>query len=139
MEISELVKEAHKNAIEHGWWEKPSAFGELLSLVHEEVSETLNEYRNGRLPNETYYSGKRKFKSNDSTIEAHTFVSSNVKGKELAGNFCTKPEGIPSELADIVIRVFDICGYYGINLESAIREKMEFNKTRPYKHGGKKI
>lgn len=41
------------------------------------------------------------------------------------------------ELADICIRVFDLCGSRGIDLESAIREKMEYNKSRPYKHGGK--
>ena len=46
-----------------------------------------------------------------------------------------KPEGVPAELADVVIRCFDMADYYGINLEAAIIEKMEFNKTRPYKHG----
>lgn len=50
-----------------------------------------------------------------------------------------KPCGIPSELADICIRVFDVCGRYGIDLEKAIIEKMEYNETRPYKHGGKVI
>ncbi len=53
-------------------------------------------------------------------------------------NFIPRPD-IPFELADIVIRVFDMCGHYGIDLESAIREKMEYNKKRPYKHGGKII
>lgn len=50
-----------------------------------------------------------------------------------------KPEGIPSELADVIIRILDMCGRYGIDIESMISEKHEFNKTRPYKHGGKVI
>ncbi len=50
-----------------------------------------------------------------------------------------KPDGIPIELADAVIRIFDMCGFYGIDLESAILEKMAFNETRPHRHGGKKI
>ena len=50
-----------------------------------------------------------------------------------------KPEGFPSELADIVIRVFDLCGHLGIDIEEVIKKKMEYNATRPYKHGGKTI
>lgn len=50
-----------------------------------------------------------------------------------------KPCGIPSELADIVIRCMDLAERYDINLGDAIIEKHEFNKTRPYKHGGKVI
>jgi NTP pyrophosphatase (non-canonical NTP hydrolase) len=47
----------------------------------------------------------------------------------------SKPCGIPSELADTVIRIFDICGYYGIDLENVILSKLNYNSTRPYKHG----
>ena len=49
-----------------------------------------------------------------------------------------KPEGLPVELADTVIRIFDLCGALGIDLEEAMRMKHEYNKTRPYRHGGKK-
>lgn len=48
-----------------------------------------------------------------------------------------KMEGIPSELADVVIRIMDICGKYDIDLEKTIIEKHEFNKSRPFKHGKK--
>lgn len=50
-----------------------------------------------------------------------------------------KPCGIPTELADTVIRIFDICGQYDIDLEAAIIQKMNYNKTRLVKHGGKRI
>lgn len=46
-----------------------------------------------------------------------------------------KPEGVGSELADIVIRVFDTALKFGINIEAEISDKQEYNKTRPYKHG----
>lgn len=49
-----------------------------------------------------------------------------------------KPEGIPIELADAIIRILDYCGYAGIDIEAAILQKHEYNKTRPYRHGGKK-
>lgn len=48
-----------------------------------------------------------------------------------------KPEGIPSELADIIIRVLDVCGFHGIDIAAAIADKMAFNETRQYRHGGK--
>jgi NTP pyrophosphatase (non-canonical NTP hydrolase) len=44
---------------------------------------------------------------------------------------------VTEELADVIIRIFDFCGEKGLDLETAILEKMEFNKTRDYKHGGK--
>jgi NTP pyrophosphatase (non-canonical NTP hydrolase) len=48
-----------------------------------------------------------------------------------------KPGGLPSELADVFIRLADTCGALGIDLEGAIRRKMAFNATRPHRHGGK--
>lgn len=35
------------------------------------------------------------------------------------------------ELADVVIRAFDLAGGYGLDLGGAIAEKLEFNSTRP--------
>lgn len=46
-------------------------------------------------------------------------------------------ERFMEELADVCIRVFDLCGDHGFDLEGAIYKKMMFNKDRSYKHGGK--
>jgi hypothetical protein len=50
-----------------------------------------------------------------------------------------KPEGIAVEMADCIIRILDWCGKEGIDIDRIIREKHEYNKTRPYRHGGKKL
>ncbi len=39
------------------------------------------------------------------------------------------------EIADVCIRIFDLCGSMGIDLNKAIEEKMEINHGREYKHG----
>lgn len=50
-----------------------------------------------------------------------------------------KPEGFPIELADALIRLLDLAGWLGIDLDKAVKIKTRFNTTRPYKHGGKKF
>lgn len=39
------------------------------------------------------------------------------------------------ELADTFIRLLDLCGGLGIDIEGEIAKKSETNKKRPYKHG----
>jgi NTP pyrophosphatase (non-canonical NTP hydrolase) len=46
-------------------------------------------------------------------------------------------ESMGGELADICIRVFDIAGYLSLDLDTAIREKLEQNRHRPFLHGKK--
>lgn len=113
MNINEMRDNAHENARSKGWWDnEPDEinFGEKLMLIVSEASEALEEWRNGHDLTETYYNDEKP----------------------------TKPEGVPSELADIVIRIGDLCGRAGIDLEAAIEEKMAYNSGRPYRHGGKR-
>lgn len=125
MNINKLVKEAHENAVSKGWWQEDRSFGELIALMHSELSEALEDYRNGKGVTEIWY-------------EAKNYDGEIVQLKEQSSPEW-KPCGIPSELADIVIRVFDACGRYGIDLEAAITEKMAYNATRQARHGGKVI
>ncbi len=39
------------------------------------------------------------------------------------------------ELADTFIRLFDLCGGLGIDIEAEIAKKAETNKSRPFMHG----
>ncbi len=50
-----------------------------------------------------------------------------------------KPEGLPTELADIVIRVLDLAESVGIDMQVAIERKHAFNVNRPIRHGSKKL
>lgn len=44
-------------------------------------------------------------------------------------------ERYTEELADVVIMCFSVAGKLGIDIDAAIRRKMEINKGRPWKHG----
>ena len=123
MTLNELAKEIHENAVAHGFWDEDRPLSEVLMLIVSELAEALEEARagdkmNGRISCMHYYSGEG-------------YVSSDPT------NCCKKPEGIVVEVADALIRILDWCGHEGIDIEGIVREKHEYNKTRPYKHGKK--
>lgn len=143
-QIDKLMLRAHQNAVDKGWWDDPKTFGELISLIHSELSEALEEFRNNREINETYYSGKIEIQNRSATTVECVGTSVIKNGNiPMPGRseviHCGKPEGVPSELADAVIRIFDMCAAYEIDLVEAIEEKMKYNETRSHKHGGKKL
>jgi len=51
---------------------------------------------------------------------------------------CPEFDNFDIELADTVIRLFDLAGAFGIDLGAAIIAKIEANKKRPRRHGNKK-
>lgn len=107
--INELISQSYGTALEKGWWDKGDRpLMECLMLIVSEISEAGEEYRVHGLDPE--------------------FFEYEKEGK---------PEGIAVELADVLIRIADLCGRYNIDLESALLTKLEFNKTRKYRHGGK--
>lgn len=50
-----------------------------------------------------------------------------------------KPEGRAVELIDCIIRILDWMGHEQVDVDMLMRRKMDYNKTRPYRHGGKKL
>lgn len=92
-----------------------------LALIATEVAEAIEELRSGRRVGETYYV------FDDGEGDAPTGFNPDGSPR--------KPEGVPSELADIVIRSFDFADEAGIDLAAMIFEKLAYNETRPFKHG----
>lgn len=65
--------------------------------------------------------------------EAIEAVRKDIKVSEHIPEFT----GLEEELADTVIRILDLSGQHNLRLGAAIKAKLEFNKTRGYKHGKK--
>ena len=107
--ISEWQADSHANAVSKGFHDEDvdDSVANHLLLMAGEVIEAHDEIRDGHEVTEVYY-----------------------KPENL-----TKPEGVPIELADVVIRVMDFCGHHGINLEESIETKAKYNATREHKHG----
>jgi NTP pyrophosphatase (non-canonical NTP hydrolase) len=100
--INAATRECHGRAKAAGWWNDLSTGeplernkGELIALIHSEVSEVLE--------------GVRK-----NTMDDHL---PHRKTEEV-------------EMADILIRVFDYAGAYGLDIGGALVEKLNYNLHR---------
>lgn len=126
MTINEWVQTVHKNAVEKGWWldkANPNLL-EKICLAHSELSEAVESVRNGEPPLFQYIGDQ---------IEPHA-ITQEFEGWDNS----RKPEGALIELADAVIRIMDLCGAMGWDLDKAIELKHTYNVTRPFRHGNKR-
>ena len=94
--LSELAHEIRLNNEKNGFiWDTAIDVPALLALIHSEVSEALEAYRD------------------------------------------EKP--LDEELADVIIRVLDLSDRLGVDIGKALREKVEKNKLRGFRHGRKRF
>lgn len=132
MNINEFAKGVHANACEKGWWDDERSFGDIIALCHSELSEALEEYRNGRPMVYCVNPDCEILRERNTTEDTCCKVCGFQAGK-------AKPEGIAVELCDCIIRILDYLGKEGIDVEAVLAEKHAYNTTRPYRHGGKAL
>lgn len=127
--INDFIMDVHLNAIQHGWYETHRSFGEIISLMHSELSEAFEFERNKNNP--CWLEGRIDYK--------HHYSGGGYVGTQ-PSEISNKPDGLLVELADVVLRVFDYVGSLdNVDFEQILLEKHLYNKQRPYKHGGKTI
>ena len=117
--INKLAKEVHQNAKNKGFHEGEKNIGEMLALIHSEVSEALEADRKGR---ECSYNMK-VMNGWTKDQDFKEYFEGNVK------------DTFEDELADVIIRVMDLAEMKGIDLEQHITAKMRYNSLREPKHG----
>jgi NTP pyrophosphatase (non-canonical NTP hydrolase) len=99
-----LVKTCHGAAVASGWWNEADP--------------------NTSKANPLHFSNK--------LCLIHSEISEAMEGdrKKLKDDKLPHRDMREVELADAVIRIFDLAGGYGMDLAGAIAEKLEFNSTR---------
>ncbi len=159
-DFAKLCKQVHQTAVEKGWWKKPPSTETIICLIHTEISEAFEEYRRyGLNPEKFLFYGIGNSKPEGIAVELADVVIRLMNWCEHDGVELEWVLGYPEipefalcmlGLHDICVslgngrdhpqtllhHVIGVCGVFNIPLEQAIREKMAYDETRPFKHGG---
>lgn len=88
---------------DHGWHSLGKKFGDDIALIHSEISEALEHVRKPRFElNSVYYENISPGAGSDGGAK---YVLGIEHEDLLSGNW--KPDGVPVELADVIIRICD--------------------------------
>ena len=138
MEFDSLMEECYKVAKDNGWHDRPFNFGERIGNIHSEVSEAFDEYRkHGEDVRAIDYSVTQSglVSAGDEYRVEYTNTLRFEDAPTIGAGMMVKPEGVPVELADVCIWIFDMCVLFDIDLEAVIKQKLDYNRERPYRHG----
>ena len=132
--LNESAELIHKGNISRGFYDgsfDKDGFpikntGELLMLVVSELGEALEADRKNKQANLDLFEDKINVLNYQDISQKDAFIES----------FKTHiKDTFQDEIADSVIRLLDMCGYLGIDIDRHINLKLTYNSTRPYKHG----
>lgn len=116
MLISELAKQVHENAVDHGWWEDNREALEIIALIHSEWSEALEEARAGRPL--IWYDIYDKDDDCGGGGRCSAIVNQGVcSGRNGKCELNHKPEGMAVELIDGCIRILDYMGELEVTVQ----------------------
>ena len=70
-------------------------------------------------------------------LDHHLLLTVHLIGNTVNYSDIPNTRGFYDRLIESLHSLFSLCNYYGINIMKVIEEKLEFNKSRPPKHGKK--
>ena len=127
--LNEASQVIHQNAVSKGFYDNDREvnIGEKLMLIVSEVSEALEADRKGERADTTVYDQllDEGYTWKDSPLSFNHMFEQGIKNT------------FEDELADVIIRVLDLVGYLGIDIEKHINAKHQYNSGRERLHGKK--
>ena len=129
--MKDLIKRAHGTAKEKGFWDTPRNVSEMLMLVVSELAEAQEALRKDHFAKPlsvVSLSHDLELANTDEEFELNVPEWKEKFEQHIKSSF-------EDEIADVAIRLFDLCGGLGIDLEKHIELKMKYNSMRGYKHG----
>lgn len=163
-ELKELISEAYGTAVEKGWHETPRAFPEVIGLIHTEISEAYEDVQGlamwadnaaeeladvlirifdafgaFRLSVLDVYSYSSAYRGSTGSAWSDLAMLHRCVSLVLECHREHKPdEDIAQAFGVVITKVMAMADMYQLNVKQAVIDKMAVNKTRPYRHGGKK-
>lgn len=145
--LSEAQYSSWRVSEDHGWHNprerdgvvRDASTAERLMLIVSELSEALEEVRDGVDPQEVHYTYDLPWGGEVLKGLTALQVRSVAQESPVYLGLKAKPEGIGIELADVAIRLFDLAECLGIDLEECVNIKQAFNEGREWLHGGRTL
>ena len=125
--LNNLATQIFNNAKDKGFHDVEHNIGQMLCLIHSEVWEALEADRKNK---HAVYS--HNITHNIDLNELNSTSDKQYFKQEFEVSI---KDTFEDEMADIIIRVLDLCAYKGIDIEKHLALKMAYNSLREYKHG----
>lgn len=129
--MKNLIAKAHQVAKDKGFWDKERNVSEMLMLIVSEVAEAQEALRKNHYAEKAVADGLLhdiQLQYTDEEFQMNKDIWKSVFEEKIKSSF-------EDEVADVAIRLFDLCGGMKIDLEKHIELKMKYNSMRGYKHG----
>lgn len=120
--LNELRDEIYSDAVKHGLWDEDYL---LKTLVDSDVVRDSGLLQIYKIVN-----------TEQEVRRVHATLRVFMENQELLKSVLDEEEDyFREELADVIIMALSAAGYLGIDIDKAVRQKMEINRGREWRHG----